>query len=118
MKRREHIILILLCGAFLFAAGCTAASVGYIRYRDGVLYIEATNEGPATQAVLQVKIDQIKNFSQSEIFKKADFIDFASGTREYQVHIPLEPGRYKVYIYIIVDGDSKARVVRDLTIPG
>lgn len=106
-------IALLLCGAL---AGCMSASIGTISYENGNLFITATNDGQPVQAVLQVTISEIKDFTQTEIYKKADFIQFVSGTHQYRVPIDLTPGSYKVYVYIIVDGDSKARVVRDLVV--
>lgn len=107
------IVTILVLG---ITAGCVSASIGHVRYHDQALLIQATNEEATQQAVLQVTIDQIRDFHQSNVFRKADFIEFKSGTAEYKVPVTLEPGSYKVYIYIIVDGDSKARVIRDLTV--
>jgi len=106
-------IALLLSGA---VAGCMSASIGTISFENGNLFITATNDGQPVQAVLQVTISEIRDFTQTEIYKKADFIQFASGTRQYQIPVDLTPGSYKVYVYIIVDGDSKARVVRDLVV--
>jgi hypothetical protein len=106
-------ILLCLCGVI---AGCMTASIGEVSYRQNSLYLTATNEDPTTQAVLQVTVFRVENLVQTEIFRKADFIQFESGTHEYRMPIRLEPGTYKTYIYITVDGDSKARVVRDLVV--
>ncbi|MDH7593842.1 MAG: hypothetical protein QHG99_05750 [Methanomicrobiales archaeon] len=107
------ILVILLLGV---TAGCVSASIGQVRYHNQTLLIQATNEDVTQQAVLQVTVDQIRNFHQYNVFRRADFIEFKSGAAEYGIPVTLEPGNYKVYIYIIVDGDSKARVIRDLTV--
>ncbi|MDD1677596.1 MAG: hypothetical protein LUO93_00230 [Methanomicrobiales archaeon] len=116
MASRRYIflgVLLCLCG---ITAGCMTASVGEVSYRQNTLHISATNQDPATQAVLQVTIFRVENLVQTEIFRQAEFIQFESGTREYQMPVTLDPGTYKIYIYITVNGDSKARVVRDLVV--
>lgn len=116
MGSRIGLLLILSIIGLSIACGCTTASIGNVRYQDGRLFIRATNDNPTTLAVLQVSVDQIKDFQQSNVFRKAEYIEFRSGTSEYEVPVSLEPGSYKVYIYIYVDGDSKARVIRDLVV--
>jgi hypothetical protein len=116
MASRRYIslgILLCLCGVI---AGCMTASVGEVSYRSNSLYISATNQDPSVEAVLQVTVFRIENLVQTEIFRQAEFIQFESGTQEYQMPITLDPGTYKIYIYITVNGDSKARVVRDLVV--
>ena len=117
MVIREYVIMgiiLCLCGAI---AGCTSAAIGTISYDpSGKLLIHATNDEGDTQAVLQITIYQIQNFTQTEILKKADFVKFNTGSNDYIIPVHLESGTYKIYIYIIVDGDSKARVVRDLVV--
>jgi hypothetical protein len=92
------------------------ASIGEVSYRSNNLYVSATNQDPSAQAVLQVTVFRIENLTQTEIFRQAEFIQFESGTHEYQMPVTLPPGTYKIYIYISVNGDSKARVVRDLVV--
>ncbi len=106
-------LLLILCATL---AGCMSASIGDISYQDESLQIRATNEEQTTQAVLQVTVYQIQDFTQTEFFKKAEFVQFEAGTHMYNVPVRLDTGTYKVYVYIIVDGDSKARVVRDLVV--
>ena len=116
MASRGYIVLgifLCLCGV---TAGCMTASIGDISYQEGGLHIVATIQDPTVQAVLQVTVYRVENLTQVEIFKKAEFIQFESGTREYVMPVALDRGTYKVYVYITVDGDSKARVVRDLVV--
>jgi hypothetical protein len=106
-------VLLCLCG---ITAGCMTASIGEVAYGQNNLYISATNQDPSAQAVLQVTVFRINNLVQTEIFRQAEFIQFESGTHQYQMPITLNPGTYKIYIYITVNGDSKARVIRDLVV--
>jgi hypothetical protein len=116
MASRHYIflgILLCLCG---ITAGCMTASIGEVAYGPGGLYINATNQDPTIQAVLQVTVFRVENLMQTEILRKAEFIQFESGTHEYTVPVSLDPGDYKLYVYISVNGDSKARVVRDIVV--
>jgi hypothetical protein len=116
MASRRYIflgVLLCLCG---ITAGCMTASIGEVSYGQNNLYISATNQDPSAQAVLQVTVFRVQNLVQTEIFRQAEFIQFESGTHQYQMPIALNPGTYKIYIYITVNGDSKARVIRDLVV--
>ncbi len=116
MASRQYIflgILLCLCG---ITAGCMTASIGEVAYGPGGLHINATNQDPTTQAVLQVTVFRVENLMQTEILRQAEFIQFESGTHEYTVPVHLDPGDYKLYVYISVNGDSKARVVRDIVV--
>jgi hypothetical protein len=116
MASRRYIflgLLLCLCG---ITAGCMTASIGEVSYRQNALYITATNQDPTVQAVLQITVYRVDNLVQTEIFRQAEFIQFESGTREYQMPVTLDTGTYKLYIYITVNGDSKARVIRDLVV--
>jgi hypothetical protein len=116
MASRRYIFLgvfLCLCG---ITAGCMTASIGEVSYRQNALYISATNQDPTAQAVLQVTIFHVENLVQTEIFRQAEFIQFEAGTHEYSMPVTLNPGTYKIYIYITVGGDSKSRVVRDIVV--
>lgn len=106
-------IAVILC---VLGAGCATASVGDVLYTNDSLLITATNQDTSTQAVLQIAVYAVDNLTQTELFRKAEFVRFEQGTHQYREPVTLEPGDYKVYVYIIVDGDSKARVIRDLTV--
>ena len=116
MAKQWYLLLGLLLVLCATLAGCMSASIGDISYQNESLEIRATNEEQTSQAVLQVTVYRIQDFTQTEVFKKAEFIEFKAGIDVYTVPVQLEPGTYKVYVYIIVDGDSKARVVRDLVV--
>ncbi|MDD1673729.1 MAG: hypothetical protein LUP99_04895 [Methanomicrobiales archaeon] len=116
MASRRYIFLgifLCICG---ITAGCVTASIAEISYGNGTLFITATNQDTTTQAVLQATVFRVQNFTQVEILKKAEFIQFESGTHEYQMPVILNKGTYKIYIYMTVNEDSKARVVRDLVV--
>lgn len=116
MASRRYIflgVLLCLCG---ITAGCMTASIGEVSYGQNNLYISATNQDMSTQAVLQVTIFRIENLVQTEIFRQAEFIQFESGTHAYQMPLTLDHGTYKIYVYISVNEDSKARVIRDLVV--
>jgi hypothetical protein len=116
MASRGYIFLGVLLCVLGVTAGCMTASIGEVSYRAGALQITATNQDPTVQAVLQVTLYRVENLTQTEIFKQAEFIQFESGTRIYQIPVSLSEGTYKVYVYITANGDSKARVVRDLVV--
>lgn len=108
------IILFLLCTGL--SAGCLDSSFENVAYSQDQLTIRATNDGDTTQAVFQVTIFRSENLQQTEIFKKADYVTFENGENTYVIPVHLDPGTYKLYIYITVNNERKVSVIRDLTV--
>jgi hypothetical protein len=109
------VILLFLLGTG-YLGGCLESNFESVAYAQDTLTIRAKNDGSATQAVLQVTIFQVKDLAQTEIFTKTDYVTFESGDNQYSIPCHLEPGNYKLYIYVTVDNDRKVSVIRDLTV--
>jgi hypothetical protein len=117
MSRRVSILLITALALTGILAGCLQSSLGDVRYDGEQLHIKATNDGATAQATLQVTVAQVRDLGQTEIIRDATFIQFEQGQREYLFPVGhLEPGTYKLYIYITVDGDRRVSEIRDLTV--
>jgi hypothetical protein len=105
------LVLSLLC------AGCTSATVGDASYHDHAVSVQITNTGePASNVTVQVTAYRIQNLHQ-EIYTIAEVpVTIPSGETRVYVPVELEPGRYKLYIYVLRDGDRKNAVIRDITV--
>ena len=113
---RNSIIIFLFLISLACVAGCLTYSFGGVAYDDDLLRVQVTNDGDARQVVLQVTIFEIKDFQQTEIYKKAEFYDLKKGENEYQVPIHLEPGTYKLYLYVTIDSSPIVREIRNIEV--
>jgi hypothetical protein len=107
------LLLLFCCGAL---AGCLESNFKSAVYAQDVLTIQATNDGPATPAILQVTIVEAEHLPQKEIARLVEPVTFAQGDNTYTLTTHLEPGKYKLYIYITVGSDRRVSVIRDLSV--
>jgi hypothetical protein len=108
------VLLLLFCSGA--CAGCLESNFKNVVYAQDVLTIQATNDGPATPAVLQVTIVETGQLPQKEIAKLVKDVTFAQGDNTFTLPTHLEPGNYKLYIYITVGNDRRVSVIRDLSV--
>jgi len=87
-----------------------------LRYDDSGLSVRVSNGGEAREAALQVTVFRMKDLAQEEVTTVIDTVQLARGDHEYTVPLSLPPGSYKIYVYLIVDNDRKASVIRDITV--
>jgi hypothetical protein len=113
---RNSVFIFLILVVLACVAGCLTYSFGDVAYDDDLLRVQVTNEGDARQVVLQVTIFETKDFNQTELYRKAEFYDLKKGENEYRVPIHLEPGSYKLYLYVTIDGTPVVREIRNIEV--
>jgi hypothetical protein len=102
--------VILLC------AGCISVNTGDISYRNRSVMVQITNTGEPAQVTVQVTAYRIQDLHQ-QLYITADApATILNGETDVAVPIDLEPGPYKLFIYVISDGDRKTAVIRDITV--
>jgi hypothetical protein len=111
---RVLILVVLLFSCIL--PGCLSMGINDVRYEGSALSLRASNSGEAREAAIQVSVFRMKDLAQEEVSTDFHTIQLASGEHEYTVPLHLPPGSYKFYIYLIVDNDRKASVIRDITV--
>ncbi|MDI6718786.1 MAG: hypothetical protein QMD46_04165 [Methanomicrobiales archaeon] len=97
-------------------AGCVGTSLDDVSYDGRELHVEATNGGGTVDAVLQVNIFQIRDLEQMQIFENASIVTFAQGKNAYSLPVDLDPGRYKLYVYITIGNERTASIIRDIVV--
>ncbi len=113
---RWSILLVAVLGILGVLAGCVGNSLDTVSYNGRELQIEATNGGGAVDAVLQVNIFQIRDLEQTQIFENASVVTFEQGKNAYSVPVDLDPGKYKLYVYITVGNERTASIIRDIVV--
>lgn len=114
--RCSLILIVLSLLVFGCIAGCLSYSFGAVAYDGEELDIQVFNAGEPREVVVQATIFQIKEFSQVEVYKKAEYRYLERGENEYRIPIDLEPGSYKIYLYVMIDGNRAATEIRDLEV--
>ena len=110
----------LLSGALLLlillAAGCTSLSIGTVAYGNGNLTVEIS--GPATpqDTGVQVTVYTVDEYSQHELLSTGTTVTLGGGENTVEIPAQLAPGRYKIYVYLISDGERETAVIRDITV--
>jgi hypothetical protein len=108
-----------LYGTFIviavIATGCISFSVGTVSYSNNNLTVYVTGGTPAT-ANLQVRVFEVQDLGQKEIGVPIVPVTLKSGGNVITVPFHLEPGTYKLYIYLIVDGKREPAVIRDIMV--
>ncbi|MDT8358382.1 MAG: hypothetical protein RQ758_07770 [Methanomicrobiaceae archaeon] len=108
--------LILFLIFAIIVPGCLTYSFGDTVYGNDTLRVRVHNSGDAQRVTLQVTIFDTTDFEQKEVYKKAEYFTLEKGENEYTVPVHLEPGSYKVYLYIIVDDKRTNLEIRDLEV--
>ena len=116
MTGRWYLLAFALLALIFLAAGCTSLSVGNVTYGNGNLTLEIA--GPATpqETGVQVTVYSVDEYSQQELFTTGTTATL--GGKENTVAVPaqLSPGKYKVYVYLVTNGERQAAVIRDITV--
>jgi hypothetical protein len=118
MSVRNHVFLIVsgIVFCFIFSAACVSTTIGNVAYSGGGLTIPFSHTGGPSAGYVQVTVYAIKNNQQEE--RDVLYAPLALQQGENTAFIPgtLEPGQYKLYIYLIQNGERKAATIRDLVV--
>lgn len=118
MSLRNHAVLIVSGMVFscLLAAACVSTTIGDVTYSDGNLSLSVSHDGVPSEGYVQVTVYEIKGNQQEET--DVLYAPLALHRGETTAIIPgtLEPGQYKLYIYLIQNGERKAAAIRDIVV--
>jgi hypothetical protein len=109
-------LLLLFCALFMVFAGCTSPSINGARYGNGGIFVDLTGSSDTGDARVQVTIYRIKDLHQSEYLVVDTPVMVTNTSREIFLPAPLEPGSYKLYIYLIRNGQRTTAVIRDIVV--
>jgi hypothetical protein len=115
MTIRRTIVIFPILLLVVILAGCLSISFGDVLYSDGALHVPVKNSEGPQQVLIQVRVYDTTDFRQNEIFTQIEYVDLDTGENEYIVPVELDPGTYKVYLYVIYD-DDRIIQIRDLEV--
>jgi hypothetical protein len=106
----------VLCILFILCAGCTSLAVGNVApVQDGLL-VHVTNSGDPVEAGVQVRVYQIRDMEQRELTNTGIPVMLGRGENAVNVPVRLEPGTYKLYIYVTVNSERKTASIKDIVV--
>lgn len=97
-------------------SGCTTVSTGSAAYANGTLSLPVSNAGAPSAGFIQVTVYGIRDNRQEEAGTFFAPLSLERGENTAHIPVTLEPGQYKLYFYLIQDGERKAAVIRDIVV--
>ncbi len=114
LKRSLSILAVVVFVSL--SCGCTSTEIGDVRYHDRGLSVHVSNSGDPFDGGIQVRVYEIKNLNQQELTVTGIPVSVKTGENEFTVPVPLEPGTYKMYVYLTQDGERKTASIRDIVV--
>jgi hypothetical protein len=114
LKRPLFILAVVLL--ITLSAGCTSPAIGNVSYHNRGLSVHVSNSGDPFEGGIQVRVYEIKNLNQRELAVTGIPVSVTTGENEFTVPVPLEPGTYKMYVYLTQDGERKTASIRDIVV--
>jgi hypothetical protein len=105
---------LILCS--VFSAACVSSTIGDVAYSGGNISFSVSNTGQYSEGYVQVTVYGIKNNQQEETDVLYAPLALQPGENTAIIPGKLEPGQYKLYIYIIQNGERTAATIRDLMV--
>jgi len=100
----------------LACTGCLSMNIGDASYRNHSVMVQVSDTGDPSDVTVQVTAYRIQDLHQQMYTIAGAPATIPHGDSSVAVPVELEPGSYKLYIYILRDGDRKTAVIRDITV--
>ena len=111
---RDLVIFAGILAAVATISGCTTMKIGDAGYNGENITFTLDNSGTPSEAFVQVTAYNVSAFTQQEYLYVTKPVSLGAGTNRIAVPAKLPAGSYKLYIYVIQDGERKAAVIRDI----
>ena len=106
----------VLCILFILISGCTSLAIGNVAHDGDNVIVQVTNTGDPVEAGVQVRVYEIKSMAQKELTNTLVPVTLVQGDNEVPVPLRLEPGTYKLYVYVIINNERQTASIKDLVI--
>ncbi|MCX6683671.1 MAG: hypothetical protein NTZ37_02935 [Methanoregula sp.] len=116
MNELHRPLFLIICVLLVVLSGCISAQVGDARYHNDGISVNLNTGTSIQDAFIQVTIYQIKDLQQQEYLVVTSPVNLKPGENTVFFPARLEPGTYKLRIYLIYDGERKTAVIRDIVV--
>ncbi len=101
---------------FSLCAECLSTGVGDARYGNNSIMVNISHTGDPADVNVQVTVYRVANLKQ-EMYTIVDApARLVNGENTVTVPVRLGPGSYKLYVYVLSNGDRKTAVIRDIIV--
>jgi len=108
--------LLIVLSVAILSAGCVSTSVGAVGYSSQSVAIDITHAGEPLDAYVQVTVYRLANLTQEQQEILGAPVTLLPGKNTLSIPARLDPGSYKLFVYVISNGDRKTAVIRDITV--
>jgi hypothetical protein len=109
-------LLCMLCIILVLSAGCTSLAIGDVTPTDQGMKVHVTNSGDPINAGIQVRVFRIHDLAQQELTNTGVTVTLNQGENVVNVPVRLEPGTYKLYVYVTMNGERKTASIKDIVV--
>ncbi len=102
--------------AIALCAGCLTYSIHDATYDGDGITVQVSYNGETTDKAMQVTIYNLSGYRQVEMEKIVQPVTLEPGVNTVIFPVELEPGNYRLHIYITKDGERISSVIRDIEV--
>lgn len=106
----------VLCVLFIFISGCTSLAIGNVAQDKDNVIVHVTNTGDPVEAGVQVRVYGIEGMTQKELTTTQVPATLVRGENAVPVPVRLNPGIYKLYVYVTVNNERQTASIKDLVV--
>jgi hypothetical protein len=101
---------------FFVVCGCVSSSIGEVSYTKNNLTATISNPDQPADAFVQVTIYRVTGLSQQEQSVVMHPVRLDNGDNKVVIPLNLQPGTYKLNMYLIQNNERKTAVIRDIVV--
>ncbi|MCX6691265.1 MAG: hypothetical protein NTW33_04245 [Methanoregula sp.] len=109
-------LVCMLCIILVLSAGCTSLAIGDVTPTDQGMKVHVTNSGDPITAGIQVRVFRIHELTQQELTNTGVTATLNQGENVVNVPVRVEPGTYKLYVYVTMNGERKTASIKDIVV--
>jgi hypothetical protein len=109
-------LLYVICVLLVVLSGCVSTEVGDASYQNNGIQVNVNSSSDMPDAFMQVTIYEVKGLQQQESLFITSPVNLTKGENKVFFPTPLQPGTYKLRIYLIHNGERKTAVIRDIVV--
>jgi hypothetical protein len=110
------LVYLALVIGIISCTGCLSLEIGDVSYSDGGIHVQIYNDGNSTIRIFKITVYQLENFEQHEVLQRSELVSLMPGESSLFIPLPLEKGRYKLYLSLSTGEDRRFVVIRDVEV--
>jgi len=112
----SSLLIIGIISFSILSAGCIGGFFRDVTCDGKEIVATGDWSGEPVKGVFQAIIFRIDGLTQDEIASKTLWVELSTGENTIIMPVDLEPGSYKFFFYLFVEGDRKAGIIREFTV--